>query len=187
MFADSTDLETTPRLAPIGKINAAELVSAFESACLADYPDKQMTLQTIRSQGFRAIEVVENPEFYEPYGEFIDTKRNITAYVRTSEVTDVGPGGSSLNFSECRLTAEVSDPEADWAALLQQIDVAGTDITWSRNNPTDGTYLRDETKLRIYINEPRLADRANLPEGTCGELPNCIAWTSADIVVVENP
>lgn len=125
-------------------------------------------------------------DYGDPYGNFSDPSRGISAEVVTIEITDAGPGGTSLYSPVCGLLADVKDPDADWAALMQGLHVEGQSIAWSREDPTTGIYLRDGKELNIYLSEPQLKGKVYLPEGACGDLPDCVGWGSAYIAVRES-
>jgi hypothetical protein len=173
----------TPRVPPRGKVTVSELATIFSKACLENIPDQKSAVSAIRGMGLQPSRVEPYPGFGHTYGDFIDPKRGLTASVSTIYVTDIGPGGSGVTLEDCRVTAEVSDPESDWLKLFQQLRVEGSEIEWSSKYPTSGSYRKDRQKFNLGITGPELVYRADLPEGVCGDLPDCIGWGSVEMMV----
>lgn len=168
-----------PTLPPRGKIDAQVLVNVFAEDCLQFFPDNESASVHLRASGMK--ETVRNP--YASGEHFTDSRRGISVDLGDVVVADAGPNESSIYLPTCTVSADVTNPDADWDSLTTGLTLQGSKIRWSAGTETSrsGFYKRDGQTIIISIAKPVIADAFNLPTGTCGKLPDCYAWTTPSL------
>ena len=170
-FSNDTDPATTPRVSSAGSVSAAEVMGLFEQGCLSNFPDDGKTETSLRKLGVLDYDV-ERPF-------------NLGDIEASIETLSLNGDVDVPDVRECRILTFVTDPEADWRALAQDLDTPSGGISWN-STLSKGTYQMGKREMTINISKPVLTDRANLGPvwgQLCGELPNCIAFGAVQLAV----
>jgi hypothetical protein len=170
-FSNGTDPATTPRVSSAGSASAAEVMGLFEQGCLRNFPDDEKTEASLRELGILDYDA--------------DRPFNLNDVEGSIDTISLNGDGDAPDFRECRILAFVTDPEADWRALAQDLDTPSGGISWN-STFSKGAYQMGEREMTIYVSKPVLTDRANLGPvwgQLCGELQNCIAFGAVQVAV----